>query len=315
MADAFNSSWNLFSKNIWSSDPEMNDDFVSDDLTVLKLYRKEAYAIAEKHDVEICDIVQAIVSMKQIISQGHKNKFQNFAGIDFNKPVNRSAYLIRYAACHTGLVKQAMWRMFHRKPSIFVDMLLNREYFNVVSLGGGPGSDIVGFCSALQEFSNCINSLDLTVVDIKAGWVGVLQSIIEKVICCEFKNFSFSQMLKDVSVCTQFVVADLTNEKFSENEDLIDALVVADVVLMVKLTSFLPPEEKLHLILNVSEALHKGAMLIFIDCPYPSESFELATSMVNLYEEQIKYDLDNSALGAPVAIESSQATVAVFKKL
>ncbi|XP_035228495.1 uncharacterized protein LOC118200640 [Stegodyphus dumicola] len=315
MADVFNSSWALFSKNIWSSEPEMNDDFVSDDLTVLKLYRKEAYAIAEKYDIEICDIMQAIVCMKQAIAQGHKNKFRNFAGIDFNKPVNRSAYLIRYAACHTGLVKQAMWRIFHRKPSIFLDILLSRVYLNVVSLGGGPGSDIIGFCSALQEFSNCINFLHLTVVDIKAGWVGVLQSIIDKVICCEFKNFSFSQMLKDVSVCTRYVVADLTNETFSENEDLMDALGVADVVLMVKLTSFLPPEEKLQLILNVSEVLHKEAMLIFIDCPYPSECFEQAKSIVNVYEEQIKYDLDNSALGAPVAIESSKATVAVFKRV
>ncbi|KFM68375.1 hypothetical protein X975_06927, partial [Stegodyphus mimosarum] len=306
-----------------SSDEESSEEclesfrrFFREDVTVFQLYKRQVREIKKLHGIRTSESIEAVFSMIRTISKGHKHSFQRFSGLDFNEPRNRCAYLLRYATCHTGLVRKAMWNIFQREL-LFVDKLKNKDELNIVSLGGGPGNDILGFCSALQEFSNCVTSFDFTVVDIKDGWSGILDSLIQKTKSSEFESLSFSKMFKNVNVSSSFILADLIDKRISENEDLTNALNAADVVLMVKLTSFHSTKAKSQIVTNVCEAMRKRCILVFIDCPYPKECFQSVSCVRKIYKKKLKYQFDSSS--CPVSkilnIKKSRATVAVFVKV
>lgn len=229
-----------------SCDDNFNEDFNNEDRLISRLYRKVVDEIMLINKLGESKVNVALDEMKQEIFLGHKKGFRRFRGIDFNKPKNCCGYLRRYAVCHTGLVKQIMWKFFKNKKNSVLSKLAKNEivkenHLKVVSLGGGPGNDMVGFCSALQEIFHSTTEIDIYVIDVSKGWETVFPTILRKAATGNFG--SFTEFVKKIKINTGFMEADLTSKGIFENKLLSNCLAEADIVLMVKLTSFLPDTE------------------------------------------------------------------------
>lgn len=229
-----------------SCDDNFNEDFNNEDRLISRLYREVVDEIMLIKKLQESKVNVALDEMKQEIFLGHKKGFRRFRGIDFNKPKNCCGYLRRYAVCHTGLVKQIMWKFFKNKKNSVVSKLAKNEivkenHLKVVSLGGGPGNDMVGFCSALQEIFHSTTEIDIYVIDVSKGWETVFPTILRKAATGNFG--SFTEFVKKIKINTGFMEADLTSKGIFENKLLSNCLAEADIVLMVKLTSFLPDTE------------------------------------------------------------------------
>lgn len=216
--------------------------FNNEDRIISRLYREVVDDIMARNKLRESKVDYSIVEMKREILQGHKKGFRRFRGINFGKPVNCCGYLRRYAICHTGLVKQIIWNFFLDKNKTFFSELAKAEiitqnHLKVVSLGGGPGSDLVGFCCALQEIESSVKELDLFVVDIGESWEDVFLTILRKAFSGNFG--SLSDCMKKTKINAGFKEADLTSKGIFRDKDLLKFINEADLVLMVKVTSFM----------------------------------------------------------------------------
>lgn len=217
--------------------------FNNEDKIIARLYREVIDKTMTDNKFGDMKVTIAISKIKEEIHLGHKRGFRKFPGINFGKPENRCAYLIRYAICYTGLVKKAIWDFFNENNSSCPKArdILTSNHRKVVSLGGGPGNDLIGFCSALQETSNNIEELDLKIVDINDGWISVFPEILRKASKANFG--SLSALMRRVKINTGFLQRNLSEAKIFEDVTLSNILDEVDIVLMVKLVSFLPKQE------------------------------------------------------------------------
>lgn len=239
-------------------------EFNQEDKLICRLYRQVVDDIMSCHKLREMYVDSAIQAMKEEIFQGHKKGFRRFHGIDFCKPVNCCGYLRRYAVCHTGLVKHIMWNFFtHADPcSAFATFeITQRKHLKIITLGGGPGNDLVGFCSALREIPNGVKELDMYIVDVSEGWNVVFPKILRKAKDTDFG--SFSHFVKEMKINTGFMAADLTASNMFKNKTLLATLRKVDVVLMVKLTSFLSDTVTADLI-NVSAFIYFLFFFVYV---------------------------------------------------
>lgn len=300
------------------SEDDFDEKFNNEDMLISRLYREVVDEVMAKNTLGESTVDSAIKEMKQEIFQGHRKGFRRFRGINFNKPVNCCGYLRRYAVCHTGLVKKIMSNFFLGKNKTAISdaakhEILKQESLTVVSLGGGPGNDLVGFCCALQEMPNSVKELNLYIVDVGKTWGSIFPTIVKKAISSSFG--SFSECLKKTKINAGFMEADLTANGIFKNEDLSSILLKADLVLMIKLTSFLPDQEAGDLIDNVVNSMKPEAKLIFIDQPYDEDFFSKIDSLYFIYHDRLKYELSfKPARYRSPSIESTQAHVGIFEK-
>lgn len=162
--------------------------------------------------------------------------------LDYNDLNNCFGYLHRYSACHTALVRNVLKRVFHVTPPTPVKRILClKDSLDVVSLGGGPGNDVFGFCSALYGRHYGFLRMNLTIVDQMAGWRDVFNQTEKMVRGGSLGNVS--ALFKDIHVETDFLVADVTN-KLSWSSGLIRKLENGDIFLLVKVLSVVPDRHK-----------------------------------------------------------------------
>ena len=79
------------------------------------------------------------------LSDGFRNHVLKRGGPDYSDPITRFAYVYKYASAHAdyldGLIK--------RSPSI--QAVLNHNKISITCIGGGPGSDVLGFLKFFLE--------------------------------------------------------------------------------------------------------------------------------------------------------------------
>lgn len=162
--------------------------------------------------------------------------------LNYNDLNNCFGYLHRYAACHTALVRNVLKRVFHVTPPGPVKRILClKDSLDVISLGGGPGNDIFGFCSALYGRHYGFLQMNLTVVDRMIGWREVFTQTDKMIRNGIYGNVS--ALFKDVQVETNYMLADMTN-KISWSDEFKRKLENADIFLLVKVLSVVPDREK-----------------------------------------------------------------------
>lgn len=218
--------------------------FNNEDKVIARLFREVIDKIISDNRYEEKKVNSAISKMKEEIHLGHKKGFRKFHGINFCKPENRCAYLRCFAICYTGLVKKAIWNFFNENNSSCKkasNIILDSNLRKVLSLGGGPGNDLIGFCSAVQETSNNIKELDLKIVDINDDWISVFTEILRTASKANFG--SLSALMRRVKINTGFLQRNLSEAKIFEDVTLSNTLHEVDIVLMVKLASFIPEQE------------------------------------------------------------------------
>lgn len=176
----------------------------------------------------------------------------DFSKIDFENPTNCCAYLVRLATCHTSLTRFATEEFLVGNgidPQLFIDELTRGSgQLSIVSLGGGPGTDAIGFCNALA-FLCPVKRANVCVMELWKYWRTALRETINVIgskIAGEHSDF-FGEM----EVLFEFQQVDLTAEVSDAH---LKRIREADVILMVKFVSILDGACKEDL-LRVSTAL------------------------------------------------------------
>lgn len=189
--------------------------------------------------------------------------------LDYNDLDNCVGYLHRYSACHTALVLKSLKKVFHAAFSV-QRILFEKDSLHVISLGGGPGSDLLGFCSALFDRQCGFPQMTFTLVDQMAGWQDVFNQIVKMIRTGNYGDAS--ALFQFRQVFTDFFSADLTN-KMSWDYDLERRLEIADIFLLCKVLSVVPDEKKVLFLKNIVSAMKPGSVLIYIDVPFPQKAF------------------------------------------
>lgn len=233
--------------------------------------------------------------------------------LDYNDLNNCFGYLHRYSACHTALVRNVLKRVFHVSPPPAIKrMLCVKDSLHVISLGGGPGNDIVGFISALYGRHYGFLHITFTLVDQMAGWQEVFNQTVKMVRRGNYGNAS--ALFKDCQVQETFLRADLTN-KFSWKDNLQKRLENADIFLLVKVLSVVPDGQKALFLQNIVSTMKPGSLLIYIDTPFPQEAFATVGKWLDCvyqcHKEKFQYNYEVERFGY-ANITTCQAFVRVY---
>lgn len=93
--------------------------------------------------------------------------------IEYDEPITRFAYIYRYVACHANIVRE------HIADTQALRELFTRDRVAVTSLGGGPGSEILGIAQHLRD-TGASPKVSCTVYDRDQSWADSWHNIHEK---------------------------------------------------------------------------------------------------------------------------------------
>lgn len=200
-----------------------------DCMDIARLYEK--VLISDKRDYKISDeaIRFGIECMAHVYKIGVLSTERPKIA-DYTDPAHRCAYLHKYAALHTAMVRDLMGEAVRSNFGFFREVLFSGERFNLCSLGGGPGTDVIGVLAALHSAFGYFDAA-ATVVDYMFEW-----------------SYSFSSILKEL--CTglygafgnnvgyylkwRYVQANLLK---TFQPEVLEALSTASLVTMIKFAS------------------------------------------------------------------------------
>lgn len=171
------------------------------------------------------------IECMQHVYSGEKNlKTERSQVADYTDPAHRCAYLHKYAALHTAMVRDMLSEAINTNFSLFRHLVFSGDAFRICSLGGGPGTDIIGALSSLHAAFGYFDC-SATVVDYMAEWSYSFDSILKELGTGWYGAFgnNISHYLN-----WQYVGANLL-KKFKN--EVIEALSTASLVTMVKFTS------------------------------------------------------------------------------
>lgn len=148
-----------------------SSDANSEEIAFVKLFTEVHNKIQESNNISDDEILFAMNDIKE------KYKLLNSEGINFESVVYICAYLRRYGPHSAGLTRCKILQAVDKCTELQEIIYRPRselESLNVVILGGGPGNDVVGLCSALCQrlFSG---KLQVTVVDAALQWRNCLE--------------------------------------------------------------------------------------------------------------------------------------------
>ncbi|KAG8183333.1 hypothetical protein JTE90_023982 [Oedothorax gibbosus] len=210
--------------------------------------------------VTMADIKAAIEDMKEVYMPRPHSLYSTEKPIaDYNTVAHRCAYLYKYAPLHSAIVRdelkiilnQSIFWKFHDK--------LATSKLKICSLGGGPGSDIVGIVAALSELD--VFQCSAKVVDLKADWEDTLRSVVQELRsgdygvvgqCFQAENFDWD-----------YLTADLLEDEIKG--DVFEAVGEADLVTMVKFVSAASCQSTYSMLKKIFRMLKPGSMVLFID--------------------------------------------------
>ncbi|GIY99954.1 uncharacterized protein CEXT_558341 [Caerostris extrusa] len=150
----------------------------------LRLYTQVLENHSLANDVTEEDVQKAIEDMHKIYQGDPDSLSKNSSCLtDFNKVAYRCAYLHKYAAFHAALAYEATSRALTENPlalhSTLQSVLSFKRPLKICSLGGGPGTDVIGVLSALHDKLDFFPT-SAVVVDIMAEWKSTLSSVIRE---------------------------------------------------------------------------------------------------------------------------------------
>ncbi|XP_015924430.1 uncharacterized protein [Parasteatoda tepidariorum] len=173
--------------------------------------------------------------------------------VDYNDAAHRCAYLHKYAPLHACLVQDMLNRALREGEDIIKSVINNNLcFFNLCSLGGGPGIDVIGVLSCLyKEFGPFKCSAQ--VIESMIGWENTYDSVLECLRQLNYRTNTFR---------TSFVSANLLEKMDAEVERAIRS---ANLITMVKFVSGAVCKDTDQMVRNIFNAMEPGALLLFID--------------------------------------------------
>lgn len=139
-----------------------------------RLYDKVISEFLEQtDDVTEEEIMVAISCIKDSFN---RSKGRRFSDLDFNREDILCGYIDRYGPHGAGLARCKVLEAL--KNCTELASLLAKSRLKVVSLGGGPGNDAIGFCSAMSQ-SDFAGRLVIHVVDEAKLWQNCISKVRE----------------------------------------------------------------------------------------------------------------------------------------
>lgn len=179
---------------------------------------------------------------------------------NYNDAAHRCAYIHKYALCYTGMVCDLLQEAISEEP-IVRRFFESKRRLTLCSLGGGPGTDIVG---AFAAFISTIGFIpcSVSILDYAREWESTF-----KIIVGELRWGSlpiFSDMIIPPNFNYEYIGCNLLTDvtsKFSVKE----AISSADFLTMIKFISAAGCNHTRGMVENVFRTMKPGAMLLFID--------------------------------------------------
>jgi hypothetical protein len=176
---------------------------------------------------------------------------QYFSGnqIDYSCDQKRKIYVLRYLPVHVREVYLAAKEI----PSDKLKTILSKDIIRILSVGGGPGSDIAALKKVIMDFRErnqaAHNHLTIHIVrlDKETGWDNLSGQMIH--------TFSSNQCQFKYNKChVDIVSSEITLEH------------CFDIVSISYLISELPDKDMPIFIRNVQKSLMRGSILLINDC-------------------------------------------------
>lgn len=167
---------------------------------------------------------------------------------DLTQITNTCAYFKRYAAFSANLVRHRMREVFENCEHLQAKM--RSPELEIIDLGSGPGTDVVGFCSALceqQDLKEC-KQLNFTLVDNVRLWSRFATSFTS--VTRTVKYGRTSELFRSRKVSTLFLEKDVENQA---DGDYAWKLKCADIIMVVRLLSHVKSPSSL---ISVSSIKH-----------------------------------------------------------
>ncbi|XP_033632619.1 uncharacterized protein LOC117294358 [Asterias rubens] len=179
---------------------------------------------------------------------------------DFTDPAFQCAYVFQYLVKHCHLVYQILWKTL---PISIARIWLQRGV-NVCSIGGGPGTDIIGVLVFLRSMGSYLGYPENTgrvmgyVLDQYGAWESTWSSL-----------RSNNATLRDSQIYCSYITCDLLDELPTAATE--DEIRQADLVTMIKSLSafqmFLKDGRDIRhcAVTKLLRQLRRGAFVLFID--------------------------------------------------
>ncbi|CAL1296404.1 unnamed protein product [Larinioides sclopetarius] len=156
--------------------------------------------------------------------------------LDYSYPECRCAYVYKYANLHAGMITK-YFRKFIKKKEIKNNF---QRGIKICSLGGGPGTDIIGIFKALAVmpyFHHRINRV--SVLDICGDWSNTFENIILSLLAGKVKDVP-ETFISSKKFRHELVEVDLLQEL---PENVVEIISNADIISMVKFMSVILARE------------------------------------------------------------------------
>ena len=121
-----------------------------------------------------CGEEQAFLRVRERLELMRKEWFKKDPKIDYSDPTNRFAYTYFNVAIQGAICEQSL-RM---EPGLFGHVLDRaRSSLSVCSVGGGPGSELLGITNLLLDTAVTVGDVELLVLDRVPTWVESYRSL------------------------------------------------------------------------------------------------------------------------------------------
>lgn len=95
------------------------------------------------------------------------------APIDYSAITTQAAYIFRYLGANADLVRRAL--ALNRQAS---ERVLNRQLVRIVSVGGGPGTELVGLYKFIETFGCRCQAVEYIALDHHNAWQTIWPAVI-----------------------------------------------------------------------------------------------------------------------------------------
>ncbi|KFM75723.1 hypothetical protein X975_15402, partial [Stegodyphus mimosarum] len=276
-----------------------------EEINFLRLFWEALDNFCKVADISETHIQQAI---DNIIASFRYSKGGRFENINLSFAENICGYIHRYSSLGAGLARNRVLEAIDNCEAL--NCCLNFADINVISLGAGPGNDVIGFCSAFYERTVCL-TLNLTLVDSAKRWSSCFN--ITEFLTRERNFGNASNLFKETDVTTVYMRVDLPGNLVQDSK-YFTALSEADIIIMQKLLSIIPLETKKSLIKSVAETMKEEAVLLFIDSPFPEYCFKDFDIIYQSAIEEYIFPVSERKFGRSNAVFSTARLVVLMKK-
>lgn len=150
-----------------------------DSNSIQKLFENVLNQDITRYGIGQYDIRRAVRKMAQVYAPDPTRLRMTSVDVaNYNDAGHRCAYLYKYAAFHTAMVQDLMVKILEQHRTLFRTIITSEE-FKICSLGGGPGSDVIGVIAALNTHLGAFR-INVTIVDLMEQWKYTFASLVSE---------------------------------------------------------------------------------------------------------------------------------------